>query len=58
MKAEGDCPECGGTLGTAIDTDSAPIPESTLKRFVDSAGDGMYCQTCDDYKEPEDLEVK
>ncbi len=58
MKAEGRCPDCGGKLGTAIDTDEAPIPKSTLKRFVDSAGDGMYCQTCDDYKEPEDLEVK
>lgn len=57
MKAEGDCPQCGSTLGVRIADDNIPIPESTIHRMMDIDGNGMYCQSCDEYHDPEDIEV-
>ena len=58
MKAEGDCPDCGSTLGVKVADGAMPVPESTLKRLINKDGNGMYCQTCDTYHDPKDLEVK
>lgn len=57
MKAEGECPDCGTTLGVKITDDGIPIPESTIKRLIDKDGNGMYCQTCGEYHDPDDVEV-
>lgn len=58
MKAEGDCPECGNTLGVEVDDTAMPIPESTMKRLMNKDGNGMWCQTCSDYHDPDDITVK
>jgi len=58
MKAEGDCPDCGERLGVKVADGAMPVPKRTLKRLIDKDGNGMYCQQCDEYHDPEDLEVK
>jgi predicted nucleic-acid-binding Zn-ribbon protein len=57
MKAEGECPRCGARLGVKVADDGIPIPESTIKRLMDKDGNGMYCQTCDGYHDPDNIEV-
>lgn len=58
MKAEGVCPSCGEQLGVKVNDDRMPIPQSTLRRLMDRDGNGMYCQNCDEYHDPNDIEVK
>lgn len=58
MKAEGNCPQCGTQLGVMVADDAIPIPESTLRRMMEKDGNGMYCQTCCEYHDPDEIEVK
>lgn len=58
MKAEGHCPDCGEKLGVKVADDGIPIPESTVKRLMDMDGNGMYCQQCATYHDPDTITIK
>jgi len=58
MKAEGDCPGCDSKLGVKVGDGNMPIPESTMKRLMDRDGNGMWCQTCGEYHDPETVIIK
>jgi hypothetical protein len=38
--------------------DNFPIPQSTVERLMESDGNGMYCHTCREWYDPDDIEVK
>lgn len=58
MKAEGECPDCGSTLGVKIDDSIASMMGDTIKRLMDKDGNAMYCSECGEYREPEEIEVE
>lgn len=58
MKAEGHCPSCGATLGVRLADDNLPLPKRSVKRLIDKDGNGMYCQACEEYYDPAEIEVK
>lgn len=58
MRAEGECPECGGTLGVKVANSIATLMGDTIKSMMDKDGNAMYCSVCDEYKDPENIEVK
>jgi hypothetical protein len=57
MKAEGHCPDCKETLGVQIGSSVAALMGDTLQRLMDRDGNAMYCQTCDCYISPTDIQV-
>jgi hypothetical protein len=57
MRAEGHCEECGESLGVQIGSSVAALMGDTLQRLMDREGNAMYCQTCDNYTSPADIEV-
>lgn len=58
MKAEGSCPDCGSDLGVKVGGGIAATMGDTIKRMMDRDGNAMLCDTCGEYKDPEDLTVK
>lgn len=57
MKAEGDCPVCGQSLGVMVTDDGIPVPKRTMKRLIDKDGNGMWCQNCEAYHDPDNLQI-
>lgn len=57
MKAEGECPNCENKLGVRIANSIASLMGDTMQRFMDKDGNGMYCQECGEYVEPDDIEI-
>jgi hypothetical protein len=57
MKAEGDCPECGATLGVSIDDGIASLMADSIRRMVDKDGNRMRCAICEEYVDPENVTV-
>lgn len=54
MRAEGECPECGSTVGVQIGGSvSGMVGRSTIERLMERRGNGMYCQECGEYVEPD-----
>jgi len=57
MRAEGECPDCGSTLGVQIGGSVASLMGDTIERMMAKDGNAMHCDTCSEYKEPEDLDI-
>lgn len=57
MKAEGECPDCGNTLGVQVANSIATLMGDTITSMMDKDGNAMYCNTCDGYKDPKNIEV-
>lgn len=51
LKLEGECPDCGSTLGIGISGSLASTFKSTIERVMDRDGNAVYCQECGEYKE-------
>lgn len=55
---EGECPDCTGKLSLKLGGSvTTLIPESTIKNLMDDDGNGFWCQTCQGYKEPENIDI-
>jgi hypothetical protein len=57
MRAEGDCPECGSTLGVQVGSSVASLMGDTIERMMDKDGNAMRCPACDEYVEPKSVDV-
>lgn len=57
MRAEGECPDCGATLGVQVGGGIASMMGDTIERMMDKDGNAMRCPSCDEYKEPDDVEI-
>lgn len=57
MRAEGSCPECDSTLGVQIGSSVASMMGDTIERLMDRDGNAMRCPECDEYVDPQDVEI-
>lgn len=57
MRAEGDCPECGTTLGVKVAGGVAAMMGDTIERLMDKDGNAMLCPDCEEYVKPENVEI-
>lgn len=58
MRAEGTCPNCGSELGVKVADSVASLMGDTIKRMINKDGNGMKCAVCEEYVDPDDIEVK
>jgi transcription initiation factor IIE alpha subunit len=57
MKAEGNCPDCGGKLGVQVQDSVVELMKDTIEQMVDKDGNKIRCTNCEEYVEPQGVEV-
>lgn len=57
MRVEGECEGCSAKLGVQIGDSVAVMVGGAIERMMDNRGNGIYCQTCNEYVQLEDVEI-
>lgn len=57
MRIEGDCPECESKVGVMVADAQAQLFGSAIRRYLDKDGNGVWCQDCEEYIEPDNNKV-
>ena len=58
MKAEGECPDCGKTVGVRIAGSLSTMFGDTIERVMDREGNAMRCTGCEEYVEPDGVSIE
>lgn len=57
MRVEGECAQCGATLGVQIGDSVAVMVGSAVERMMDNEGNGIYCPKCGEYVRMTNIEI-
>lgn len=58
LRAEGTCPACGGPLGVQVADGLATMASTAIENMMDRDGNKIMCANCEEYKDPDDVELK
>jgi hypothetical protein len=58
MRAEGDCPGCGQTLGIQVDDGLATMAGSAIETLMNKDDNMVRCTSCGEYRDPDGMDIQ